>query len=540
LFTLLLWQPVSLSTPLLRVLRDRIYFDQLLILFAALAWALFGDGRKGRMLSAFLAGAILGWFWLTREEGAWIVPGLFALAVAALLQTYRTPRLRETVGTIAIIAAVFAFSQLAFSAVNAAVYGKFGGVDFKERNFQRALAALDSVRSGGTKPFVSITYAAMQRVSSVSPAFASLKPYFDGPGKGWEKFGCPTYPSSCGEISSGWFMWALRAAAERGGHYSSPTEASAFFGRLADEVENACKRDELECVVQPIAEMPPMNLRQLADGLRQYFDAAIKLLFLINYSTDPGASNGSNESLKAALRFLHYPMHTRPVGSSPPYVVSGWYYRSGSEWISLTIFQADGSAVDASLDRRNSPDIAEHFKDSLASRQRFELTTECNDACVLEVRSSNGETAKKTFGQLHAAQRLALGSGTLHIDQVTSVATMSYDLTRADVAAQHIRAAIFKGYKYLYVPILLLGIAAFIIATFDFWGKAFGNACYLMALVSWLLVLSRFGLLLFIAATSLPALAVHYMAPAYFLLVSGAVFSCAALMQLRRKLPGAT
>jgi hypothetical protein len=39
LFALLLWQPVSLSTALLRVLRDRIYFDQLLILLAALAWA---------------------------------------------------------------------------------------------------------------------------------------------------------------------------------------------------------------------------------------------------------------------------------------------------------------------------------------------------------------------------------------------------------------------------------------------------------------------------------------------------------------------
>jgi hypothetical protein len=540
LFTLLLWQPVALSTPLLRVLRDRIYFDQLLILFAASAWALFGDGRTGRLLAAFLGGAMLGWFWLTREEGAWIVPGLFALAGAVLLQTYRTPRFLETVGTIAVVAGVFIASQLAFSAVNAAVYGKFVGVDFKERNFQRALAALDSVRSGGTKPFVSITFAAMARVAPASPAFASLESYFDGPGRGWETFGCPIFPSSCGEISSGWFMWALRDAAQRAGHYSSPTEASAFFGKLADEVEAACERGELECVVQPIAEMPPINLRQLADSLRHYFGAAISLLFLLDHSTDPGASNGSQGSLRAALRFLHYPMHTRPLASPRellPYAISGWYYRFGSEWISIVVTRADGSTADTLLERQDSPDIAEHFKDGLASRQRFALVGACDGTCMLQVGNAQGDTASKTFAELRNNQNLRIGGGTLRIDDFASAANVSDDASPAEVAAQWLRDAIFKLYKFFYVPALLVGFACFVVATLDYGRRAIANTCYLMALVSWLLVLSRVGLLLLIAATSLPALAVHYMAPAYFLLVSGAVFSCAALIQLRRELP---
>ena len=141
--------------------------------------------------------------------------------------------------------AVFVTIQLGFAAVNWTVYGKFVGVDFKETNFQRALRAIDSVRSGGTKDFVSITHAAMKRVDAVSPTFASLAPYFDGPGKGWESFGCQLYPSSCGEISSGWFVWALRDAAAKSGHYSSPAETSAFFGRIADEITAACRRGDI-------------------------------------------------------------------------------------------------------------------------------------------------------------------------------------------------------------------------------------------------------------------------------------------------------
>jgi hypothetical protein len=190
------------------------------------------------------------------------------------------------------------------------------------------------------------------------------------------------------------------------------------------------------------------------------------------------------------------------------------------------------------LDRRESSDIAGHFKDDLASRQRFVLGVECDDECVLDIRNTNGDAAKRTFGELRDAQSFAVGEGTFHIDQLASVTNMSYDLTRTDVAAERIRVAISRSYKFLFVPILLIGIAAFIVATVEFRRSAFANVCFLMALVCWLLVLSRVGLLLLIAASSLPALAVHYMAPAYFLLVSGAVLSFAALIQLTRELPG--
>jgi hypothetical protein len=123
-------------------------------------------------------------------------------------------RLRGLAVTLSVTIGVFAATQIAFESINLFVYGKFVGVDVKEENFKRALRAIDSVRSGGTKPFIPITYAAMKRVDAVSPAFASLAPYFDGPGKGWVDLGCRFIPDLCGEIggdgSCGRFAMPLR------------------------------------------------------------------------------------------------------------------------------------------------------------------------------------------------------------------------------------------------------------------------------------------------------------------------------------------
>ena len=244
LFALLLWHPITLSGEILRIAREEIYYGQTLLVLGLMLCVLFCpiQSQTPRLYAA-LAGIILGWFWLTREEGVWIVPALGLMALVAVLQifcnrwdmlryaraSFKDPRLHGMVVALSIVIGVFATTQITFDSVNWFVYGKFVGVDIKEGNFQRALRAINSVRSGDTKPFVSITHAAMKRVDAVSPAFASLAPYFDGPGKGWETFGCQLYPSACGEFASGWFIWALRDAAASNGYYSSPTRGIGIF-----------------------------------------------------------------------------------------------------------------------------------------------------------------------------------------------------------------------------------------------------------------------------------------------------------------------
>ena len=323
---LLLWQPLPMTVWMLRVFREEIYYGQTLLVIGTMMRVLFCPAQSRRSyLYAALAGAFLGWFWLTREEGAWVIPGLGLMVLLATLhivhnywtalQDPREPLTKLAVALLIVIA-TFGAVQVAFSSANWFVYGKFVGVDLKERNFKRAMGAINSVRSGGTKPFISITHAAEQRVNAVSPAFASLAAYFDGPGKAWEVFGCTMIPGTCGEIGAGWFLWALRDAAWTTGHYSSPQEASAFFGRIADEISAACANGELECKPQLIAEMPPINRPDVIRRLLLRSVDAFHLLVMSNPPLQLNMSGGTESNLATALRFLNYPLHTRSAESS--------------------------------------------------------------------------------------------------------------------------------------------------------------------------------------------------------------------------------
>ena len=364
---------------------------------------------------------------------------------AAAYRGYRIRRLRELTGTLAIIVGVFAAIQVGLGAVNWAVYGKFVSVDFKEANYQRALRAIDSVRSGGTKPFVSITHASMKRVDTVSPAFASLAPYFDGPGKNWEAIGCRSFPDLCGEIGSGWFVWALRDAAAATGHYSSPTEASAFFGKIADEITAACARGVLECSPQLIAEMPPVNWADAIDRMPALYGRAFDGLMSIHPPLQFNPSSGSRAQIDAALHFLHYPSYTSSsAGLDTTYSLSGWYYKSGRKWLWAAVKAQDGSSVEVGVARNASQDLQTGFKDPEASHQRFVITTRCNDACTLELQSQDGETIQKKLAEFrHGSIGFYLGSGSVYVDD-TAVANMVGATRSIGAASARVQASRFE------------------------------------------------------------------------------------------------
>jgi hypothetical protein len=535
-----------------RMLREDIYYGQTLLVLGLMLWVLFCPARsQQRRLYAAFTGAILGWFWLTRDEGVWIIPALGLMLLFAVLRIFRNQwnilcdptdafsnrRLRGLAVALSIVFGVFAATQIAFDSINWFVYENFVGVDFKEKNFQRALGAIDSVRSGGIKPFVSITHAARKRVDAVSPAFASLVPYFDGPGKGWETHDCALSPSTCGEIGSGWFMWALRDAASSTGHYSSPTAASAFFGQLADEISAACTSGKLECKPQLIAEMPPINWTEVVRRMLPRYIDAFQLLILRDPPRFIYMSAGTEDILAPAVRFLNYPLYTRPaeIPVRDIYTLSGWYYKPKGAWITAEVRTPKGAVMDAHFDRRGSPDIQQGSKDPDASDQRFSLFTRCNDDCVLQLRTPEGETLQKTLAELRKAPiDFDFGKGHFHIDSSDFQPDPEYTPSPFDRLCDNIRNAVMIAYNWVFLPILTIGLIAFLVSTLVFWKRTIWNVCFVMALVCWGLAFERTTLLLLIDSSSFPALFANYLAPAYFMLVSGAVLSIAALLQLSR------
>jgi hypothetical protein len=543
LFALLLWHPVTLTVFMLRVFREQIYYAQVLVVLATFSAALFYVRKtKQRILFGGFGGAMLGWFWLTREEGIWIVPAIVVLVLAAALRAFRERRVRELVAPLSIVIAVFAATQIGFRAVNWAVYGKFVGVDVKETNFERALGALHSVRSGGVQAFVDVTRGARQRIYAVSPTFASLKEYFDGPvAVGWVDMTCELHLEACGEIGAGWFVWALRHAASNEGHYSSPTKASAFFGQMADEITSACKRGDLECAPQLISMLPPVSWAEIAGRMLPRYVKAFNLLLLLRPPLQFNESRGTPESLAQSLRFLNYPLHTRlsdNMDALDTYMVSGWYYRSGADWFSVALRSSGGSSMRVEFDRISSPDLQSLFKDEQASRQRFVIRTHCNDECMLALQTPDGDKLEKKLGQIRATPIvLELGKGRFHIDRTDVQPNQYYVRTPLDEICGRIRIIVLSWYHLVFVPVLILGGVAFLLTTMLFWKQAGSNACYALALASWLLVAVRTTLLVFIDATSFPTVNGIYLSSAYFLLVSGAVLSCAAWLQLSGRAP---
>jgi hypothetical protein len=424
--------------------------------------------------------------------------------------------------------------------MNFLTYGMFVGVDIKETNFQRAFGAINSVRGEDPKQYVSVTKATRERIYAVSPTFASLKTYFEGDAAwGWRKLTCEAYPNACGEIAAGWFMWGLRDAAAKQGHYKSPKQASLFFGRIADEISAACAREALKCSWQPIAELPPVTWRQLVTYLPPSLLDALKMLVWINPPLQIFPSWGNEELLSGTLKFLNHPPYARSAempNETMFYVLQGWYYRSGLDWFSASVEDANGAAADFRFSRRGSPDIAKAKNDPAALMQRFTIETTCNEKCSLHVYSSDNVEGKLTLGESKKVPfGIELGRGALVFDHIEALQNPNALVPFTETLSRRIRETVLTYYDIIFFSFLMLGAAAFLICTVFYWRNVLWNPCYILALACWTLVFVRAFLLALIDVTSFHALQTLYMSPAYFLLVSAVFLSIAALPQLACK-----
>lgn len=265
LCAVLLLHPAALP---LRVIRDSVYGSQILLL-CGVSIVLLLDGGRGRFrpLLAFGTGLLFGWIWLTREEGLWLIPGLALMVLGAgWLYRRHAGSTRALVETTIAVVLVAVGVNVAYSSINRAYYGKFIAVDFKEANFVNALAALQGVRGDETVPYVPVPRDVRSRIFAVSPSFAELRGYFDAnasPDSVWGRVGCRVYPSTCGDIAGGWFVWALRDAAASRGYYRSPDAAAMYFERLTNEIRDACDRGRLRCGSSVVPFMPQVSSTQL-------------------------------------------------------------------------------------------------------------------------------------------------------------------------------------------------------------------------------------------------------------------------------------
>jgi hypothetical protein len=304
-----------------RVVREGLYAS-LSLLLLAVAVRVFVERRgdsareelRAKRFTLVALGLVGAAFWLTREEGAWMVPSLVILGAYWLVSAvHRAGRDRRAIATLLLFLAIPAVSfSLVVGAVNLAnfvQYGIYRNNDFRSGDFPAAYGALARISHADWRRYVVFPRDAREKAYSVSAAARELRPFFEGKGaEFWRQVGCEqTRTAPCPEIMAGWFMWALRDAVAAAGHYSSATGAQQFYERLAAEVNDACDRGTIACGPPNSSMIPPWREDYLAATLAASRSIFIDLISLGNVEARITPSVGDARQLERFTRVTNGP-----------------------------------------------------------------------------------------------------------------------------------------------------------------------------------------------------------------------------------------
>jgi hypothetical protein len=530
-FLLLSLHPVAFQPELLRVFRDQIYWGQSLLVFSLFSLVLFAPprARSAQWLLCGLSGLALAWTWLTREEGIWLLPGLGVIAGGSLLiHRYNRHQLLQSMQRMAAAAATFGAAYSAFTIGNRIAYGSFVAVDFNERNFGAVIRALQSVDVGPIQPFVPVPLAARQEVGKHSPTFRPLADALAPGGSlvSWEETSCSTYPSTCGDIAGGLFVWALRDAAADQGFYRSPAMAARQFGRVAQEITDACSEGRLRCRIAWFDFLPPMSDQQWRSLPYRFLSVGLKVAFLDPADFDARLDPSPEllpDRFERYWAFLNYPLIVEDPRIQTEVTVVGWYYDPNwVEWPDFRAHSSLGGERALKMNRLPSPDLQAYFSDEKAGRNRFEIAFSCGAHPCSIVAETRGQPWMHVFADSGSEGGLTHGTATLYIDKVSGGEATS--TTRTLRIAFAIRAALRETYRLLTPLLLASGLVAAVAATLQAMrSRKLPPPLLLFALGAWGSVAARMVILTLIDATSFPAAEPARSAPALYLSLFAAI-----------------
>ena len=244
-YALLLANPMSWDAGNLgRLMRQNIYTPLALLIVAGLVQLFHRRRESWRRQAgpAALAGTALGCFWLTREESVWLLPavGLLLFGIVAALGREVLSRWRPLAASLGLFLGAALLPILIVCTLNHRHYGWFGTVEFRAADFKDAYGALTRLKVGPELPHqVPVTRQMREAAYELSPAFARLQPYLEGP-VGWHWVEKDLFPAEERQIRGGWFVWAIRDAMMAAGLSPDAATAMRHYRLIADEINAAC------------------------------------------------------------------------------------------------------------------------------------------------------------------------------------------------------------------------------------------------------------------------------------------------------------
>jgi len=197
------------------------------------------------ILLSVMSGLILALAINVREESIWIYSA-YALNILILLFSRKFSSLRIVYVNALIIATLFISIQ-AVKAINNRFYEVSVQNSTTEGEFPKMMLNLSSIKtSGGNIRYSAIDKAKRKIAYEVSPSFAELKDYLEGPGQAWFQFGCQD-SNVCDDYSNGWFHVALRVAMREMGWWETEKIAQEKMRQINIEISNACDKKLITC-----------------------------------------------------------------------------------------------------------------------------------------------------------------------------------------------------------------------------------------------------------------------------------------------------
>lgn len=400
-YAVLLFNPMSYTNVVMtRVLREGIYPALTILVTAGASGLLTRHDHSLNRLSFWSIGLgfALSAFWLTREEGVWIIPSLLIILIFAALRIWQMKLIDwHRLSLLCVLPfCVWMIGIGAVATINKVRYGVFTTVEFKSSDFLAAYGALSRVRHSHWKSYIVVPKETRERIYAVSPAFAELRQFLEGDlGRGWSTFGCQQF-LICDDIAGGWFMWALRDAVAAAGHHESGSSAASYYRRLAIEINSACTDRKLDCFSRRASMMPPWHGEYLRPFLDTLARAAFYLARFEGFNARSSPSWGTEGTLELFRDLTGDKLSgdkLSPKDARDHLQIAGWAF-SPSTPITLSVRTAEGRLADPSVKLESSQDVYQYFLSSgrdfpNAREARFDIITSCTSGCYLHVRAGN-------------------------------------------------------------------------------------------------------------------------------------------------------
>ena len=522
LFTVLAFNPVLWNLFLARVMREGLYVSLSLAVVAlavVVAFPTQSPDRYGlRILRGVTLGLLGGAFWLTREEGIWLLPTLAVVLAVAIIGVLwpqwlphsekeifsrRSDHLKAIALPFVVAFAVFLATDGFVAGLNYEHYGLFETNEFRAKSFLRAYGALMRIQHDEWQHYMFFPKDARQRAYSASPAARELTPTLDGRlAELWRIEGCRNWAiTPCSEVRGGFFMWELRDAVAEAGHYGSGLEAMRFYDTLADEINAACARGSIGCLPSRATMLPPFRKEYIGEALRSAKNVANVLFTMGNGAVGSSPSPGTLQEANAFADLVH--------GFYPPsvLVIQGWA-AAASETPAIQVFAHADQSARASISLLPAQDVVAAYPGLKAVR--FRIETDCSvDACDLVVAEPAGRF-KVALAELGPQTSFRSQGAMLAIETFSVPDPEKY----AGPAQLKIASILAAGYAIAFPVLAAFGVCGLLLAAVFQRQHPMPASVLALGLGSLAAVVTRIGLLAYIDATSFPSAVVIYTSPA--------------------------